>query len=252
MFTALCMLLAACAKEYPLGKIAQAVEKGEPIVVSTPYADLKVPEVFQDNVMHEVICTEPYTLSFKMSADSTELFSVIFGWEGDILLGTLLEEDNNTVVYANIPELDSENERYTEYQIYQDGINTILNNLEADYNFAVNLIVEPEDNETFTIEAGGMTLYYPARWQDTIETAVTDNGVSFSGNGVKLFDLSFTESENAIFFGTYQQTPIYIVSYEIDETQYTEAEYGTLRMMQEDIDVILDRLMSDPNFTLGE
>lgn len=67
-----------------------------------------------------------------------------------------------------------------------------------------------------------------------------------------MFDLSFTESENAIFFGTYQQTPIYIVSYEIDETQYTEAEYGTLRMMQEDIDVILDRLMSDPNFTLGE
>ena len=171
---------------------------------------------------------------------------------GDILLGTLLEEDNNTVVYANIPELDSENERYTEYQIYQDGINTILNNLEADYNFAVNLIVEPEDNETFTIEAGGMTLYCPARWQDTIETAATDNGVRFSGNGVKLFDLSFTESENAIFFGTYQQTPIYIVSYEIDETQYTEAEYGTLRMMQEDIDVILDRLMSDPNFTLGE
>lgn len=41
-------------------------------------------------------------------------------------------------------------------------------------------------------------------------------------------------------------------SIEIDETQYTEAEYGTLRMMQEDIDVILDRLMSDPNFTLGE
>ena len=76
-FTALCMLLAACAKEDPLGKIAQAVEEGETIVVSTPYADLKVPEVFQDNVMHEVICTEPYTLSFKMSADSTELFSVI-------------------------------------------------------------------------------------------------------------------------------------------------------------------------------
>ena len=253
VITALCMLvLAACAKEDPMDKIAQAVEEGETTVVSTPYAELKVPEVFQGVVANEVTNTEPYTVTFKASADDTELFSVIFGGKGDILLGTLLGEEENTVVYTNIPELDSENEHYTEYRIYQDGINTILNNLEADYNFAVNLIVEPEDNETFTIKAGGMALYYPARWQDTIETAVTDNGVSFSGNGVKLFDLSFTESENAIFFGTYQQTPIYIVSYEIDETQYTEAEYGTLRMMQEDIDVILDRLMSDPNFTLGE
>lgn len=61
MFTALCMLvLAACAKEDPLDKIAQAVEEGETAVVSTPYADLKVPEVFQDNVMNEVTSTEPY------------------------------------------------------------------------------------------------------------------------------------------------------------------------------------------------
>ena len=79
MFTAPCMLLlAACAKEDPLGKIAQAVEEGETIVVSTPYADLKVPEVFQDNVMNEVTSTEPYTLSFKMSADSTELLFCSF------------------------------------------------------------------------------------------------------------------------------------------------------------------------------
>ena len=253
VITALCMLmLAACAKEDPMDKIAQAVEEGETAVVSTPYADLKVPEVFQGVVANEVTSTEPYTVTFKVSADDTELFSAIFGGKGDILLGTLLGEENNTVVYTNIPELDSENEHYTEYRIYQDGINTILNNLEENYNFAVNLIVEPEDKETFAVEAGGITFYYPAKWQGAVQTEVTDNGVSVSSNGSKLFDLSFTGSENGIFFGTYRQTPIYITSYEIDEAQYTEDEYSALRMMQEDIDTIIDNLMADPNFVLGE
>ena len=177
---------------------------------------------------------------------------MIFGGKGDILLGTLLEEEGNTVVYANIPEVDSENEHCAEYQIYQDGINTILNNLKADYNFAVNLIVEPKNKETVAVEAGGITFYYPAKWQDAVQTEVADNGVSFSSNGVEFFDLSFVDSESAIFFGTYQQTQIYIITYEIDETQYTEDEYDALRMMQEDIDVIVDHLISDPNFTLGE
>ena len=85
-----------------------------------------------------------------------------------------------------------------------------------------------------------------------MQTEVTDNGVSVSSNGSKLFDLSFTGSENGIFFGTYRQTPIYITSYEIDEAQYTEDEYSALRMMQEDIDTIIDNLMADPNFVLGE
>ena len=49
VITALCMLvLAACAKEDPMDKIAQAVEEGETAVVSTPYADLKVPEVLRE------------------------------------------------------------------------------------------------------------------------------------------------------------------------------------------------------------
>lgn len=252
IITVLCMLmLSACAKENSLDEIAQAVEEGKTAVVSTPYADLKIPEVFQGVVTNEVTSTEPYTVTFKASADNTELFSVIFGGKGDILLGTLLGEEDNTVIYTNVPELDSENKHYTEYRIYQDGINTILNNLVADYNFAVNLIVEPEDKETFAVEAGGITFYYPAKWQDTVQTEVTDNGVCFSSNGSKLFALSFTESENGLFFGTYKQTPIYIMSYEIDKAQYTEDEYGTLRMMQEDLDTIVDNLMEDPNFVLG-
>ena len=85
-----------------------------------------------------------------------------------------------------------------------------------------------------------------------MQREVACNGVGFSSNGSELFALSFTESESAFFFGTYKQTPIYIVTYEIDEAQYTADEYGALRMMQEDIDTIIDNLMADPNFVLGE
>ena len=245
------LLLAACTKKDPMVEIAQAVEEGGTMVVSTPYADLKVPEVYQGSVTSEVTGTEPYTVTFRADADGTELFSVIFGGTGEILLGTLHGEEGSTVVYANIPALDGANEHYTEYTIYQEGINTILNHLSEDYQFSIGSAEESEDRETFSIEAGGMTFEYPAAWKDTVEISVTEEGVSFSGKGCRLFDLRFAEGRDTFLLGTYAGTPIYVATYEIDQTQYFAEEYDMLRMMQDDVNVILEHLMEDPEFTVG-
>lgn len=216
-------------------------EEEKVVTITTPYADICVPENFEGNVIHEVVSEEPYTLTFKAN-DGTELFTLVFNGTGDILMGTLVGEAENTVLYMNIPELDKDSENYAEYCTYQEAVNTIMSRLVKDYTFHINELVEVEDTSTTDIKAADIPLKYPAKWKDKVQTEVTAGGVKFSNNGTPLFDLVFTECDGYLL-GTYKDTPIYIVDYPVETDEQAA--------MQEDVNVILQYLMEDPNFTIN-
>ena len=111
----------------------------KPVAVTelkTPYATLKVPESFKDKVKTETVSEKPYTLAFK--AKDTVLFRLIFDGKGEVLLGTLLGEDKNTVIYADVPALDPKSADYEENSVLQDGLGSVTEYLKKDYSFAPN------------------------------------------------------------------------------------------------------------------
>ena len=210
--------------------------------IHTPFADLKVSEDFFENVEYEEAEKSPYTLVFRTKADKTDIFTLIFGGEGDALMGTLIGEKENTVIYMNFAELDSNSENYQEYCAYQEGINDIINGLVNDYQFVVNQVVEYEDNTTFDIKTSVVTMKYPNKWKEKVKIDVTEESVKFSNDGTPLFDLIFKECDGYLL-GTYKDTPIYIVDYLVDTDEQAA--------MQEDVNVILQHLMEDSNFKIN-
>ena len=107
---------------------------------------------------------------------------------------------------------------------------------------------EEETVETFTITACGLDLKYPLEWQDKVTVTTEENRVDFACGDVKLFDLTFNTDEGYVL-GTVEgdeYTVIRIVDYDI------ETEDNELYAMQEDVNVILQNLMNDYNFAVGE
>lgn len=228
-------------QEAPDTQVDVPQEEEKVITIATPYADICVPENFEKNVTNEVVSEAPYTLNFK-ATDGTELFSLVFNGEGDILMGTLVGETENTVIYMNIPELDKESENYETYCAYQEAVNTIMTRLTKDYDFHINELIEVEDTTTTDIKTAFTTLKYPGKWKDAVQTEITADSVKFSNNGTPLFDLVFSECDGYLL-GTYKDTPIYVVDYPVETNEQAA--------MQEDVNVIIQHLMEDPNFALN-
>ena len=212
-------------------------------MVSTPYADICLPTSFQGNVKTNVLSEEPYVLQFCSIEDDEELFELSFGGKTENLVGTLKLSDKNVVIYANFAMLDETNKNYSKYCEYREGINTIIENLVADYDFVVNQEIEYEDVSTFDIKTSVTTLKYPNKWKDKVDIDISDNGVKFSNDGTSLFDLIFSENSDGYLLGTYNETPIYIVNY--------EAETDEQAQMLEDVNVILQNLIKDSNFKIN-
>ena len=221
---------------------SESVSEEKVLKITTPYADLCLPETFDGVVANKVISKEPYTVSFYAIADKTELFSLVFDGSGDILMGTLVADEKNTVIYMNIPKLDSSNKNYDTYCGYQEAVNTIMTHMASDYTYKINELVEDGDTSTFDIETSVVTMKYPNKWKDKVQVKVSDEGVKFSNDGTPLFDLNFIECDGYLL-GTYKNTPIYVVDY----TLKTDEQMA----MQEDINVILQNLMSDSNFVIN-
>lgn len=220
----------------------QGGERDEKITtISTPYADICVPEYFNGNVTHKVKSENPYTLTFKAN-DGTELFTLIFNGTGDVLMGTLVSKSENTVIYMNVPTINKENEKYETYCGYQSAVNTIANHLEKDYDFRINEAVVEENTATADIEGAPIPMKYPEKWKNAVQTEVEKDRIKFSNNGVPLFDLVFTRCDGYLL-GTYKDTPIYIIDYDVS----TDEQLA----MQEDVNVILQGLMDDPNFKIN-
>lgn len=215
-----------------------AVEE-ETVVISTPYADLRVPASFDRAVSHQETGSSPYELSFRSKADGEELFSLVFNGSGDYLVGTLLGTEGNTVLYARIPALDENSQRYQDNLFYQEQMHLILEYLAEDYELVPEETLEGAGSGDFEIKTSLVSLYYPSRWKEKVEIEVLDNGVKFSAAGTPLFDLMFEECDGYLL-GTYQETPIYMVEYPVE----TEEQAA----MQAGVNTILQHLSEDPNF----
>lgn len=229
-----------CACKYTKNSV-QTEEKL--VTISTPFAKLKVTEDFNKNVSHKAESKDPYILVFSTKEDNQELFSLIFNGEGSTLMGTLIGEKENTVIYMNMAELDKNAENYEKYLAYQEGINDILNGLIDDYNFVVNEVVQNEDDATFDIKTPVVTMKYPKKWKEKVQIDITEDGVKFSNDGTSLFDLMFIGCDGYLL-GKYKETPIYIVSYTVETDEQAA--------MQEDVNVILQYLMEDANFVVSK
>ena len=218
------------------------------ITIETPYFPLTVPGEFDGNVSYQIINENPYTISFSAS-DGTALFSLHFGEKTDNLIGTVPGETENIVLYATFADLDETSSRYDVYCRYQNGINTIIDYLVDDQGLLINEILEFDDGSTFEIQTSLTTLHYPNKWKDLVTVDVSDGMVQFSYKGEKLYDLVFSVCDGTLL-GTYSGTPIYIVSYTVDSTKYSEDENYTISALCHDVNVILSHLMEDPNFSV--
>lgn len=235
-----CFALCACGAEQ--NTLDTDMSQESIVYITTPYADLGVPESFDENVVHEVISEVPYTVLFKMATDDTELFTISFNEPGNLLLGTVLGDKENTVVYANLFDLDHTSDQWETYCAYQEVVNIIAQHLAEDYPFARDEVVAGENTEVFDIETDLVTLYYPSKWKDAVSVSFVDGGVKFTNDGTPLFDLMFSACDGYLL-GTYGDTPIYVVDYALETDEQCA--------MQEDVNVILDYLQEDPNFILN-
>ena len=214
------------------------------ITVSSPYADFSVPASFEGKVESEVTSKDPYTLSFMVKEDGTELFSIIVDGDGKTgqLLGTLVGDTENHVLYVVLNDIDPKSEHYEEYSEYQEGLGVLTKALSKDYEFAVNSVVESDYPDVYEIKTDVVSLYYPQKWKDKVTVDVTDNSVKFSSDDVRLFDFVFGETADGQRIGTYYGTPISMVLYTIDKDEYSAERYSELSAMQSDSNFVLDGL----------
>ena len=105
------------------------------------------------------------------------------------------------------------------------------------------------DVSTYTIKAGGLELKYPEKWKDKVTVDVTDDKAAFTCGKVNLFDILFNSEEGTVL-GTVKKDDEYIVltvvDYELKKADTDLAE------MQTDLNVILNFLEADYDFTIGE
>lgn len=195
---------------------------------------LKYPLKWQDKVS---VTTSENRVCFAYG--DTKLFDLTFNTDEGDILGTV-EGEEYTVIRMVSYSFETENQ---ELYAMQEDVNVILQNLMNDYTFVVGEALEKEDNSTFGIKTSVVTMKYPTKWQEKVQIEVTDNGVKFSNNGTPLFDLMFVEC-NGYLLGTYNGTPIYIVDYKVENDEQA--------IMQEDVNVILQHLMEDKNFVIGQ
>ncbi len=220
----------------------QTTEAEKVTKVSTPYADLCVPESFDKNVTNKVSKKDPYTLTFSSKKDNTVLFDIIFNGKGDALMGTIVGEKENTIVYMNVPKLNKKSDGYEDNLGYQQGVNTIVKYLEKDYDFRVDEAIEKQDSETFDVKTKVVTLKYPKKWEKKVKVTEKEDTVSFKAGDTRLFDLRFSKGDGNLL-GTYKDTPIYVVEYKVKTDEQ--------KAMQQDVNVIINNLSKDKDFKIN-
>ena len=117
------------------------------------------------------------------------------------------------------------------------------------------------DEACFVIETKYGTLEYPEKWKEITKTEIVDSdqySVKFfcitSAGDIPLFDLHFGGGKGFLL-GTLPQDgrniSVYLDSFEIDQTSMTEEEYFNCCAMEEDVNVIISRLIEKNGLVLS-
>lgn len=248
MIALLLLAVSGCAKKNAPENDAASADTGT-FTIETETCVLKYPKKWEGTVS-TTVDNEKGIVSFKTG--DTPLFDILFDGEAGDLLGTLQVNGRNVVLRLKTYEIDPEGEQYAQQLEMQEDINVLLNYLNTDYSFAAGMEVPQEDLPVFEIKTDTVTLYYPEKWKDQVRTEVTDQGVSFASGDTRLFDITFAETENSVLLGYYGRLPIYMVAYDLDQSSLSPEDFSRLRVMQEDVNVILQHLMTDAAFTAAE
>lgn len=117
------------------------------------------------------------------------------------------------------------------------------------------------DEDCYSIKTKYGTLEYPQKWKDITKTEIVDADpytVQFfcvtSVGDVPLFDLHFGGGEGFLL-GTLpqdgQKIPIYLESFDINQSKMSEKEYFNCCAMGEDVNVIISRLIDKSGLVLS-
>lgn len=250
LLTLIAAVFAGCTRRTDAAGQVSGELTDEVFFTQTPYCRLAYPVRWQDAV---AISTEDQdAVKFALAKDKTPLFDILFG-DGDAdgaLFGTMIRDEGNVVIRTRNYDADQEHEAYDQICAMQKDLNVILHALLSDYDIAINEIVPDEDNSVFAIETDVAVLYYPAKWKDMVTVDVSDTTVRFSYGEYEVFDLLFS-GEDGYLLGAYGETPIRIITYDVDEGVLSQEEYDNFYAMQQNVNVILQHLMEDSNFTMN-
>lgn len=237
------ILAVGCSKQE---KIKNDTE--ETFSIATRYCTISYPKKWKDAVQIDIEEGDVY--SVKFSADDIPLFDLSFnGGDGNVL-GTLKNKKENIIIRITTYDINKDNGNYEDYAKMQNDINVIIEHLISEYDFVADEIVENEDDSVYKIKTSVATLFYPEKWKDSVTIKKSEKSIKFSCNGTKLFDLLFDGTEGYLL-GTYNNTEIRIVSYDIEEEKFSDSEFVELRAMQEGVNVIIDYLVKDKNFAIN-
>lgn len=229
--------LAACADDANASVKPEQTETADEEMVPTYTISAGGLELKYPNKWKEKVTTSVEDDRLCFACGDVKLFDLVFNKDEGFVLGTVIG-DEYTVIYVVDYTIESEDE---ELASMQNDINVILDNLIADYDFEPGVALGKEDTATFNIETSVVTMKYPAKWENKVKVEVLEDKVKFSTDGTPLFDLVFDEYDGYLL-GTYKDTPIYVVEYDVT----TDEQIA----MQDDVNVVLEHLMEDSNFTI--
>ncbi len=177
-----------------------------------------------------------FALSF--SDGGTTLFTLRFNDEEGDILGTILGTVNTTLRVTVDSGLADERKREM-----QDDVNVILEHLNEEYCFVAGKIIQNQDDSLFYFETPLGTLCYPQKWEDRVTVEVSEVVISFSEGDTPIFDLVMIDSEGYLL-GSYDGKPVYLYEYAVENEDQSA--------MQDDVNVILQKLMEDPKFSVNK
>ena len=215
-------------------ELAETEEPVETYSIDFAGLELKYPVKWKDAVTVDISEDKA-----AFACDDTQLFDLLANSDEGYVLGTVCGEEYTVLSIFDYNISDAENE---DLLLMQEDMNVILQNLMADYEFVLGEAIEQEDTSTIDIETSVVTLKYPAKWKDAVSVKVSEEKVSFVNNKTPLFDLVFSEGDGFLL-GIYNGTPIFVVDYPVKTDEQAA--------MQEDVNVILQYLMEDPNFDIN-
>ena len=221
----------------------------EVFTIKTDYAELRYPKYWEGKVS---VKAEKQTVSFTAENEKVKLFDLLFDSEQGYRLGSFTSDGKNHTLNIVEGEIDKKSENINTYMQMQDDVNVLVSFLKKDYGFesasetttegsAVDEEKEKEKN-VFEIKTGVVSLYYPSKWQSKVKTEVKSDRVLFSCGDEKLFDIVFGGKDGDLL-GKYKDTEVRIVPYELKNST------DELIEMQEDVNVLLHKLMEDKAFS---
>lgn len=220
--------------------------KTDVFTIETSICNLKYPSKWKDAISIDKL--ENSTETVRFSLNGTSVFDISFN-EGDTLLGKLKKDEKTIDVYVLLYEIDKQNKDYETCLAMQDDVNVITDNLSKDYDFSIGKSLPEDDGKTFEITTPVVTFSYPEKWKNKVDVNLNEETVEFTSDGNKLFNIYFGGSKGNLL-GTYDGKEIRLETFAIDSNlpEDKKAEYSS---MQEDVNVMLEKLYKDEKFVLA-